>query len=163
MFFFCKTNPICPSFYRCLCFEACLGPGTNRALRAMQWGQKPPASSSSTKTAVNPVSSKACKGKIREMRIFISLASHKVAGVREAIEAVGAKLLYLPPYSRDLNPISRGRGGWLHLRLHRSAQSIAVSKEVGAKPGAFLCGVGQRCRDSRRCVAGRDLPDLINS
>ena len=34
-----------------------------------------------------------------------NLASHKVAGVREAIEAVGAKLLYLPPYSPDLNPI----------------------------------------------------------
>jgi transposase len=28
-----------------------------------------------------------------------------LAGVRAAIEAVGAKLLYLPPYSLDLNPI----------------------------------------------------------
>jgi transposase len=28
-----------------------------------------------------------------------------VAGVEEAIEAVGARLLYLPPYSPDLNPI----------------------------------------------------------
>jgi len=28
--------------------------------------------------------------------------SHKVAGVREAIEARGASLLYLPPYSPDL-------------------------------------------------------------
>jgi transposase len=30
---------------------------------------------------------------------------HKVAGVEEAIEAVGATLVYLPPYSPDLNPI----------------------------------------------------------
>jgi len=30
---------------------------------------------------------------------------HKVAGVKEAIESVGAKVLYLPPYSPDLNPI----------------------------------------------------------
>ncbi|WP_354137645.1 IS630 family transposase [Bradyrhizobium sp. LB11.1] len=37
--------------------------------------------------------------------IIDNLASHKVAGVRDAIEAVGAKLLYLPPYSPDLNPI----------------------------------------------------------
>lgn len=37
--------------------------------------------------------------------IIDNLASHKVTGVREAIEAVGAKLLYLPPYSPDLNPI----------------------------------------------------------
>ena len=36
-----------------------------------------------------------------------NLSSHKVAGVREAIEAVGASLLYLPPYSPDLNPIEQ--------------------------------------------------------
>lgn len=30
---------------------------------------------------------------------------HKVAGVREAIEAAGAGLTFLPPYSPDLNPI----------------------------------------------------------
>lgn len=34
-----------------------------------------------------------------------NLSSHKVAGVREAIEATGAELRYLPPYSPDLNPI----------------------------------------------------------
>jgi transposase len=34
-----------------------------------------------------------------------NLASHKVAGVAEAIEAVGATLRYLPQYSPDLNPI----------------------------------------------------------
>lgn len=34
-----------------------------------------------------------------------NLASHKVAGVRQAIEARGASLLYLPAYSPDLNPI----------------------------------------------------------
>ncbi|MBS0380788.1 MAG: IS630 family transposase [Proteobacteria bacterium] len=34
-----------------------------------------------------------------------NLGSHKVAGVREAIEARGASLLFLPPYSPDLNPI----------------------------------------------------------
>jgi transposase len=37
--------------------------------------------------------------------IIDNLSSHKVAGVREAVEAVGAKLIYLPPYSPDLNPI----------------------------------------------------------
>lgn len=37
--------------------------------------------------------------------IMDNLATHKVAGVREAIEAVGARLLYLPPYSPDFNPI----------------------------------------------------------
>lgn len=37
--------------------------------------------------------------------ILDNLATHKVSGVREAIEAVGARLLYLPPYSPDFNPI----------------------------------------------------------
>ena len=34
-----------------------------------------------------------------------NLPVHKVAGVAEAIEAVGATLIYLPKYSPDLNPI----------------------------------------------------------
>jgi transposase len=37
--------------------------------------------------------------------IMDNLSSHKVAGVRTAIEAAGASLLYLPAYSPDLNPI----------------------------------------------------------
>ncbi len=39
--------------------------------------------------------------------IMDNLSSHKVAGVREAITAVDAYLLYLPPYSPDLNPIEQ--------------------------------------------------------
>ena len=39
--------------------------------------------------------------------VMDNLSSHKVAGVREAIKAVGAYLLYLPPYSPDLNPIEQ--------------------------------------------------------
>ena len=37
--------------------------------------------------------------------IMDNVPVHKVAGVKAAIEAVGARLLYLPPYSPDLNPI----------------------------------------------------------
>lgn len=37
--------------------------------------------------------------------VMDNLQSHKVAGVRQAIEAVGASLVYLPPYSPDFNPI----------------------------------------------------------
>lgn len=37
--------------------------------------------------------------------IMDNLGSHKGAGVRAAIEAAGAALLYLPPYSPDFNPI----------------------------------------------------------
>lgn len=37
--------------------------------------------------------------------VMDNLGAHKVAGVREAITAAGARLVYLPPYSPDLNPI----------------------------------------------------------
>jgi transposase len=39
--------------------------------------------------------------------VLDNLNAHKVAGVQKAIEAVGAKVLYLPPYSPDLNPIEQ--------------------------------------------------------
>lgn len=42
-----------------------------------------------------------------EIVVMDNLASHKVAGVREAIEEVGASIWYLPPYSPDLNPIEK--------------------------------------------------------
>jgi transposase len=37
--------------------------------------------------------------------VLDNLRAHKVKGVREAIEARGARLRYLPPYSPDFNPI----------------------------------------------------------
>jgi transposase len=39
--------------------------------------------------------------------VLDNLSSHKIEGVREAIEAAGAELRYLPPYSPDLNPIEQ--------------------------------------------------------
>ena len=49
---------------------------------------------------------------VRELKpgdivIMDNLPAHKVAGVRDAIEAAGASLLYLPPYSPDFNPIEK--------------------------------------------------------
>jgi transposase len=43
--------------------------------------------------------------KAGDIVIMDNLSAHKVDGVREAVEARGAKLIYLPPYSPDLNPI----------------------------------------------------------
>ena len=39
--------------------------------------------------------------------VMDNLAAHKVDGVRQAIAAAGASILYLPPYSPDLNPIEQ--------------------------------------------------------
>ena len=53
--------------------------------------------------------------------VMDNLSSHKVAGVRERIETAGAELLYLPPYSPDLNPIEKA---WAKLKqLLRTAKA----------------------------------------
>ena len=45
--------------------------------------------------------------------IMDNLSAHKVAGVRELMQAAGAEWLYLPPYSPDLNPIEKA---WAKLK-----------------------------------------------
>jgi transposase len=51
--------------------------------------------------------------------VMDNLSSHKAQGVSERIERTGAELLYLPPYSPDLNPIEKA---WAKLKqLIRSA------------------------------------------
>jgi transposase len=53
--------------------------------------------------------------------VLDNLSLHKVKGVRERIEAAGAELLYLPPYSPDLNPIEKA---WSKLKtLLRSTKA----------------------------------------
>jgi transposase len=45
--------------------------------------------------------------RLGDVVVLDRLPAHKVAGVHEAIQAAGASLLYLPPYSPDLNPIEQ--------------------------------------------------------
>ena len=53
--------------------------------------------------------------------VMDNLSSHKVNGVQELIEKAGAEVLYLPPYSPDLNPIEKA---WAKLKqLLRSAKA----------------------------------------
>ncbi len=53
-----------------------------------------------------------------------NLSAHKVQGVREQIEARGARLIYLPAYSPDFNPIEQA---WSKIKqLLRSAKARTV-------------------------------------
>ena len=53
--------------------------------------------------------------------VMDNLSAHKVDGVRQRIETAGAELLYLPPYSPDLNPIEKA---WSKLKqILRSAKA----------------------------------------
>ena len=53
--------------------------------------------------------------------VMDNLSAHKVPGVRDAIEAAGARLFYLPPYSPDLNPIEQ-LFAKLKARLRKAAE-----------------------------------------
>jgi transposase len=59
--------------------------------------------------------------KAGDVVVMDNLSSHKVAAVRTSIEKAGAELLYLPPYSPDMNPIEKA---WAKLKeLLRAAQA----------------------------------------
>ena len=57
--------------------------------------------------------------------VMDNLPAHKNPGVRQLIEAAGAELRYLPPYSPDLNPIEQG---FSKLKAHlRKAQERSIN------------------------------------
>jgi len=58
--------------------------------------------------------------------VMDNLAAHKVAGVRAAIAARGARLLYLPPYSPDLNPIEHAFAKLKALLRTAAARTLEV-------------------------------------
>lgn len=61
-----------------------------------------------------------------------NLATHKVSGVEEAIEEAGARLLYLPPYSPDFNPIENMRAKVKQI-LRRAAPRAGPELILAAK------------------------------
>ena len=62
-----------------------------------------------------------------------NLRAHKIVGIREAIEAMGAELEYLPAYSPDLNPIEQAF----------SKLKAALRKGAARKVNALLKLIGK--------------------
>lgn len=60
-----------------------------------------------------------------DMVVMDNLGSHKGPQVRAAIEAAGAGLLYLPPYSPDFNPIEKAFSKLKALLRKAAARSVA--------------------------------------
>ena len=76
--------------------------------------------------------------------VMDNVTTHKVAGIREAIEARGATLLYLPPYSPDLNPIEKA-----------FAKIKATLRKIGARTREALWqAIGEAIEDfsSTECL-----------
>ncbi len=70
--------------------------------------------------------------------IMDNLASHKRPAVRQAIRSVGARLLFLPPYSPDLNPIEQVFAKLKHL-MRKAAERTqeATWKRIGTLLDCF--------------------------
>lgn len=65
--------------------------------------------------------------------VMDNLAAHKVDGVRTRIEQSGAKLLYLPPYSPDFNPIEKCWSKVKQLLRATKARSISTLEHALAE------------------------------
>ncbi len=69
-----------------------------------------------------------------DLVIMDNLAAHKAVGIRQAIEARGAGLRYLPPYSPDLNPIENAFAK-LKAHVRKSAARTLEAIERAAANG----------------------------
>lgn len=70
--------------------------------------------------------------------IMDNLSAHKVEGVRQQIEAAGARLLYLPPYSPDLNPIEPA---WSKLKQLLRAAKARTSEALETAVAEALAAI----------------------
>jgi transposase len=76
--------------------------------------------------------------------VMDNLSAHKDARVREAVEAAGATLLYLPPYSPDLNPIENA---WSKIKASlRRAKARTLDALVDAYAAALRSITAEDCR-----------------
>jgi transposase len=80
--------------------------------------------------------------------IMDNLRAHKVAGVREALEAAGASLLFIPPYSPDLNPIEQA---FAKLKALLRARAIRTVEALWNAFGSLVdCFTPQECANFLR-------------
>ena len=77
------------------------------------------------------------------MVVIDNLSSHKAPGVREAIEAKGARLLFLPPYSPDLNPIELAFAK-LKTLLRKAAERTIAGLGTGSAACSTLHATGMQ-------------------
>jgi transposase len=70
--------------------------------------------------------------------IMDNLPAHKVAGARAAIEATGATMLFLPPYSPDFNPIEQAFAKLKALLRKAAARTVdALQNAIAVAIDAF--------------------------
>jgi transposase len=122
--------------------------------------------------------------KLRAGRVVVmdNLSAHKGSRVRQLIEERGCKLMYLPPYSPDYNPIEQAFSkvkGLLWMAEVRTREAlveamgaalskvthrIRVPSETGSKDRApWISIVGRRVNDARRRGRSRSVNSMVIS
>jgi len=77
--------------------------------------------------------------------VMDNLPAHRVKGVKTAIEGAGAKLLYLPPYSPDFNPIEQA---FAKLKAHlRKAAARTIDDLWAAIAEALKTFTSTECKN----------------
>jgi transposase len=75
-----------------------------------------------------------------------NLSSHKVKGIQEAVGRAGAALLYIPPYSPDLNPVEEL---WSKLKAYlRKVKARTSDNLLTAITGGFKTITAQNCGET---------------
>jgi transposase len=92
--------------------------------------------------------------------VIDNLPAHKGAAVRNAIEVRGARLILLPPYSPDFNPIENA---YAKFKSHlRKAAARTVETLEAAITDAFHAFTPQECANFSRTDEGR-LPERFST
>jgi transposase len=86
--------------------------------------------------------------------VMDNLSSHKRAGVKTAIESVGAELRFLPPYSPDLNPIEKAFSK-LKSKL-RAAQKRTIRTLQNYLGAVLDCFTAEECANYYKSCGYRD-------
>lgn len=88
--------------------------------------------------------------------VWDNLRAHYCEGVREAIEAVGAHVVFLPPYSPELNPIEHTWSKLKNLLRREEARTLrtlalAIERSATAVSKADLAGWYTNCGYEAQC------------
>lgn len=84
--------------------------------------------------------------------VLDNLGSHKGKAARAAVRARGTRLIFLPPYSPDLNPSEQVFAKLKHLLRKAGARtSEAVRAAIGEMLGAFAA---PECAEAQRPLSG---------
>jgi transposase len=92
--------------------------------------------------------------------IMDNLPAHRAAGVREAIERTGARLLFLPPYSPDMNPIENAFAK-LKALLRKAAERTIGTYGTRSVPSSTASRQQSAQTTSVPQVTNRSKPDVL--